>query len=435
MENIENNFEKEITREQVKELLEFIERKWDDLIYNSRGGAQEIGNDPDEILYLPNDYVVPNKERFSTMFYWDSYFIIQGLKTEGNRRELIKGIVDNCLYEVEKYSKVLNANKARWATRSQLPYLALMIKDVYPRTNIAGVKVISGKTKQDCLVKFSKDKKWLEQAFKTAKKEYNEYWMNRFHLTPTGLSRFYDESGNKAIGDYKKTHTYKSRAEASWDMSPRFDDEDIHDLLPVDLNCNLYQYENDFEKFAEILGKREEAARWRKKAVKRKGKINKMMWDEKDGLFFDYNFKIGKRKKIKSLASYQTMFVGLADGKQAEALKSNLKLFQTKGGLAACDRDYGCSDRQWNYPIIWAPLQYIAAKGLERYGYIKEAERVKKNFIALVCENWRKTGKIWEKYNGKTEETEAPFDRYPNQSGFGWTNAVMEAFIKEIYKI
>lgn len=406
--------EKEISKEEAKKLLGFIGRKWDDLIYNSRNGAREIGNDPNEILYLPNDYVVPNKEKFDEMFYWDSYFIIQGLKTEENRQELIKGIVDNCLYEVEKYSKVLNANKARWATRSQLPYLALMIKDVYES---------------------SRDKKWLEQAFKTAKKEYNGYWLDSCHLSETGLSRFYDESGDKAVGDYKKTHTYKSRAEASWDMSPRFDDEDIHDLLPVDLNCNLYQYENDFEKFAEILGKREEAARWRKKAVKRKGKINEMMWGEKDGLFFDYNFKIGKRKKIKSLAAYQAMFVGLVSKNQAGKLKNNLKLFQTKDGLAACDGDYGYSDRQWNYPIIWAPLQYIVAKGLERYGYMEEAERVKKDFIALVYENWRKTGKIWEKYNGETGEAEAPFDRYPNQSGFGWTNAVVEVFIKEKFKI
>lgn len=131
-------------------------------------------------MYLPEKYVAANQEKFNTMFYWDSYFIMQGLKTEKGRQELIKGIVDNCLYEAETYGKVLNANKKKWSTRSQMPYLALMIKAVYES---------------------SQDKEWLEKSFKIVKKEYNEYWMDEFHLTAAGLSRFYDESGGKAPFD------------------------------------------------------------------------------------------------------------------------------------------------------------------------------------------------------------------------------------------
>lgn len=159
------------------------------------------------------------------------------------------------------------------------------------------------------------------------------------------------------------------------------------------------------------------------------------MWDKESGLYYDYNFKTGKKKNIKSMAAYQAMFTGLADETQAEKLKNNLKIFQTEGGLAACDKDYDYTDRQWNYPIIWAPLQYIAAKGMERYGYKEEAEKIRKDFIRLVYDSWKKTGKIWEKYDGGFGSGEdVPFDRYPPQSGFGWTNGVVEAFIKETYK-
>lgn len=410
----EKDMESEITREQAKELLEFIEKKWDDFIFEAKNAPKDSDN-PDDILYLPEKYVAPNQEKFNAMFYWDSYFIIQGLKTEAGRQELIKGIVDNCLYQVETYGKVLNANKKKWSTRSQTPYLAPMIRDAYEDSH---------------------DKKWLEKAFDLVKKEYNEYWLDEFHLTLSGLSRFYDESGDSPIGDYKKSHTYKSRTEASWDMSPRFDDSDIHDLLPIDLNCNLYQYEKEFEKFALEFGNEEEAEDWNKKAEARKKTINELMWDEEDGLFYDYNFKTGEKKKIKSLACYQAMFAGLASAEQAEKMKDNLKIFETKKGLAACDKDYGYQDRQWNYPIIWAPLQYIAAKGMEKYGFSKEAEKIKKDFVKLVCENWERTGKIWEKYDGQEGSGEkVPFDRYPPQSGFGWTNAVAEVFIKERYRI
>ncbi|MBU3925408.1 hypothetical protein KJ854_05780, partial [Patescibacteria group bacterium] len=417
-------------------------------IFDAKNAPKDSDN-PDDILYLPEKYVAPNKEKFNAMFYWDSYFIIQGLKTEKNRQDLIKGVVNNCLYEIETYGKVLNANKKKWSTRSQLPYLAPMIEDVYPLANIKSSK--NGKGKKDSLRNFSNqksenigmgvyeescDKEWLAKAFDLVKKEYNEYWMDASHLTSTGLSRFYDESGDEPIGDYKKPHTYKSRAEASWDMSPRFDDSDIHDLLPIDLNCNLYQYEKEFEKFALEFGNEEEAEDWNKKAEARKKTINELMWDEEDDLFYDYNFKTGEKKKIKSLACYQAMFAGLASAEQAEKLKDNIKIFETKKGLAACDKDYGYQDRQWNYPIIWAPLQYAAAKGMENYGYKKEAEKIKKDFVKLVCENWERTGKIWEKYDGQEGSGEkVPFDRYPPQSGFGWTNAVAEVFIKERYRI
>lgn len=409
----ENDMEKEISKEQAKELLDYITAKWDEFIFEAKDAPKD-SNDPNTVLYLPEKYIAPNKEKFNAMFYWDSYFIIQGLKTETNRQELTKGIVDNFLYEVETYGKVLNANKKRWSTRSQLPYLALMIKDLYSK---------------------NQEKEWLKKAFILAKKEYNDYWTNEHHLTVTGLSRFYDESGDKAIGEYKKSHTYKSRAEASWDMSPRFDDSDIHDLLPVDLNCNLYQYEKQFQEFAEGLGNKKEAEEWGKKAEKRKEKINELMWEEESGLFYDYNFKTGKKKNVKSLAAYQAMFAGLASWEQAEKLKDNLKLFETKNGLAACDKNYGYNDRQWNYPMIWAPLQYICYEGMKKYGYSEEAKKISKDFVKLVCQNFKRTGKIFEKYNGQSGDLRVVSDRYASQEGFGWTNAVAEVFIREKYKI
>lgn len=409
----EKGKEKEISREQAKELLGFIENKWNDFIFEAKKAPKNSGN-PDDILYLPEKYVAPNKEKFNVMFYWDSYFIIQGLKSEKGSQNLIKGIVDNCLYEVDTYGRVLNANKKKWSTRSQLPYLELMVTDVYENFH---------------------DKIWLENAFDLVKKEYNEYWMDEFHLTSTGLSRFYDESGDKSIGDYKKTHAYKSRAEASWDMSPRFNDGDIHDLAPVDLNCNLYQYEKSFEKFSLELGNKKEAKEWTTKAEVRKKTINDLMWSNEDGLFFDYNVQTDKKKNIRSLAGYQSMFVGLASKKQAEALKKNIKIFETGGGLAACASEHESMDYQWDWPTVWAPLQYICYRGMSEYGFKKEAEEIAKNFIMTVYKNWKETGKIWEKYNGKTRDITQISERYPIQSGFGWTNAVTEVFIKENYKI
>ncbi len=84
------------------------------------------------LLYLPHPYVVPGG-RFNEMYGWDSYFIVLGLLREGEL-ELARSMVENFLYEIEHYGKILNANRTYYLTRSQPPFLTQMILEVYART-------------------------------------------------------------------------------------------------------------------------------------------------------------------------------------------------------------------------------------------------------------------------------------------------------------
>ena len=72
------------------------------------------------ILYLPNDFISPGG-RFWSDFFWDSYFIVLSLLKSGNF-ELAKGMVENCLFLVDRHGMVI-ANRKRWAAGSQLPFL------------------------------------------------------------------------------------------------------------------------------------------------------------------------------------------------------------------------------------------------------------------------------------------------------------------------
>src|SRR5262249_14294252 len=72
---------------------------------------RQLPDSPGEItrqglLYLPNPYVVPGG-RFNEMYGWDSYFIQVGLLRDGET-ELAKDIIDNFLYQIEHYGKILN---------------------------------------------------------------------------------------------------------------------------------------------------------------------------------------------------------------------------------------------------------------------------------------------------------------------------------------
>ena len=101
---------------------------------------------------------------------------------------------------------------------------------------------------------------------------------------------------------------------------------------------------------------------------------------------------------------------------------------RTPFGLLTCDHDYGYRDRQWNYPVGWAPLHWIAYHGLKDYGYKEDASRIAMKWIDLNLHIWKETGKFYEKYDVVVGTQEVLTDRY-SQEGFGWTNAVFHALV------
>jgi alpha,alpha-trehalase len=126
------------------------------------------------LLYLENPYVVPGGQ-FNEMYGWDSYFIIRGL-LRAHRTELAKGMVENFFFEINHYGGVLNANRTYYLTRSQPPFLSSMILAVYD------AEAAEGKSNLP----------WLENAYRFALRDY-EQWNEQPHSAGnTGLSRYFD---------------------------------------------------------------------------------------------------------------------------------------------------------------------------------------------------------------------------------------------------
>ena len=80
---------------------------------------------------------------------------------------------------------------------------------------------------------------------------------------------------------------------------------------------------------------------------------------------------------------------------------------------------------QWDKPYGWAPVELIAVEAMRRYGFRSEADRVSKEFLTTVIENYRRDGTIREKYNVVTRGTQSKVTAgyQTNVVGFGWTNA------------
>jgi alpha,alpha-trehalase len=404
------------------------------------------------LLYVPHPYIVPGG-RFKEMYGWDSYFILEGLLRSGHI-QLAKDITDNQLYEIQHYGKVLNANRSYYINRSQPPFISEMVLAVYSKT---------------------KDKNWLRHASPLIEKQYH-YWTSGEHLisqgAAAGLSRYFSYGEGPAIeveqgeikdgknhyqrvqeffsshadaldniGDYyDKQHDrltplfYKADGtmrESGFDPSYRFGafNTDILNYAPVCLNSLLYKMERDLGKIDGILGQPLKQQAYLKRAKQRKAIINRALWDEKHGLFDDYNFAAKQQRYYPFGTMFFPLWAGLATQHQATKTFQNLSLLERKGGLMTSTYQSG---NQWDAPFMWAPLQDIAVKGLLNYPQIPEsktaARRISIKFINTVTSKFDAEHTIFEKYDAlNSSDTISQKIKYgysSNEIGFGWTNGV-----------
>lgn len=391
--------ETRIRKEDYKACLDYIETYWNELIcYYPKDRFIHLG--------LPNRFVVPSTDIFNRdQFYWDSYFTIVGL-VKCDRVDLAKGMVDNLAFLFKRFHIVPMRNRYYNIGISQIPFLTSMALEVYE----------AGKSNH-----------WLKKMIHVAEGELKEYWMNpkltEKHIVYKGLSRYCD---------HYITHL-GAEHESGWDMTSRFNDHCL-DFLPVDLNSCLYKYEMDIAEVYHLNNDSEKRAHYHSQAEKRKKKIHELMWNEKKGFFFDYNYLKKEQSKFYSLAGFYPLWSKAASFDQAEKVRAQLHLFENKGGLANTQSNDLCDEfKQHDYPNGWAQQHWIVIKGLLNYGFTEDARRIAQKWLNMNKVVFQKTGKFWEKYNvvkGTIGENNA--DRYPIQSGFGWTNAVFVRLIEEL---
>ncbi len=391
----------ELTPDEVRKARDYIKNYWPKL-------ERYHPKDDESLLGLPNRYLVPAYEEdhpfdFNELYYWDSYFMIQGMLDE-DHKDLVMGILDNLLYMQKRFGVIPNASRTYLMGRSQPPLLTSFIFDVYDT--------------------YKPGKVWLKRAIEQAQNEYTTVWMGdkkpNWRQVYRGLSRYYDINMLNDLAE----------AESGWDLTPRFARRALN-FLPVDLNSLLYKYEMDFARAADILGDKKEAKEWRAQARHRNRVMNILMWSQNRGLYYDYNYTKERRGTVSSLAAYYPMWAGLASEKQARKLVKNLNKFEEQGGLAATDQQLiipvpGTIPTQWAYPNGWAPLHFIVIKGLERYGYEFEARRIGMKWLRTNLNWFEKNNVFLEKYNVAAPEKPPIKGVYPSQTGFGWTNSIFE---------
>lgn len=406
-------------------------------------------------------FVVPGG-RFNEMYGWDSYFESIGLILDG-KVDLAKAMADNFQYEIEHYGKILNANRSYYLTRTQPPFYSRMISEIFEVTG---------------------DKQWLERHLRTAIKEYETVWMvPGERLTGFGLNRYlaeglgkppeaeaghfhhvfgkYAEQAGMALEEYEKLYSEgkiknealdryfvhdRSVRESGHDTSYRLEGI-CADIIPVELNAFLYQYEIDFahlieKEFSDSFehnDKKYNAAYWKHKAAYRKERMNSLLWNDEKGMYFDFNIEEGAQNEFVSATIFTPMWAGICNSTQASLLVENgIKLLKEKGGIASCNKESRGEitehrpQKQWDYPYGWAPHQMMIWKGLKTYGFDKELQELVYRWLYMITRNAVDyNGTIPEKYD-VVIATHKVFAEYGNvgtefqyitREGFGWMNA------------
>jgi alpha,alpha-trehalase len=391
----------------IAEALKYIEKHWSVLTHEQKG-------DKGTIIGLPYPYIVPAADKkakftFQEQYYWDSYYESIGL-VGTDRQEIAEGMLDNLLYLFERFHFIPNASRMYFMSRSQPPLLTSYIKLIYETGN--------------------KDSEWLKSKMNVAEREYDNVWTSNahpfWHEIYHGLSRYYDINMLHDLAE----------AESGWDMTTRFERKCL-DYLPVDLNSMLYKYEVDFAWAAREQNNISRAKHWEALAGKRKHEMQKYMWHNRRGFYFDYNYSKEQMGDVWSLAGFYPMWAGLATAEQAEQMVRNLTKFENSGGLATTTRPlldmsiFGSLKTQWSFPNGWAPLHYTVIEGLKNYGYHEEAERIARKWIHTNLYWFERDGVFLEKYNVVKPHKGPVEGLYPSQTGFGWTNAVFVKLCKD----
>ncbi|KAJ1732194.1 hypothetical protein LPJ61_002165 [Coemansia biformis] len=408
------------------------------------------------MLELPHRFVVPGG-RFREIYYWDTYFSLEGMLRSG-LLTLAREAIQNLLTLVDKHGFVPNGARVYYLGRSQPPLLALMVKLYHEHSG---------------------DTEFVHSALPLLQREH-KYWIDNHSVNvqcgpgnetlamtryitetdvprPEAYSADYDLAHNVSAtdADGQQQQIYEdvaAAAESGWDFSTRWvrnpeapRDKVLqtirtHAVVPVDLNAIMYQVETSIAELADLVHV-PLPDDYRRMASRRRRAVDHLMLNPETGQYRDYILEDAKMSSVSSaggLWPYWAFGGPSASAKKEFAAVSGL-LEKNKGGIPATLRNSG---QQWDWPMAWPPLQYVAIQAALQTGHQDLALRIAQAFVDSVFCGWystggslqgmlkqlpnkNDTGHIFEKYSSIEVGAPGGGGEYEVQPGFGWTNGVL----------
>ncbi|KAK3076671.1 hypothetical protein LTS18_012374, partial [Coniosporium uncinatum] len=284
------------------------------------GGATNCTGCVDSFLPVERTFVVAGG-RFREPYYWDSFWIVEGLlRTQGSFTQIALNIIENFLDFVEEFGFVPNGARVYYLNRSQPPLLTQMVRVYVEYTNDTSILARA-------LPILEKEYDfWINNQTVDVQKNGQTYTLNQYTVennqprpesyredyVQANNASFYAASGEvynepRPLTDEEKAQLYQnlaSGAESGWDYSSRWlanpadavngdyfplRSLNVVKIVPVDLNSILYYNEVCIAQFHALLGDSSAESQWNDRAATRKTAMTAVLWDEELYSYFDYN--------------------------------------------------------------------------------------------------------------------------------------------------
>ncbi|KAF9048571.1 alpha,alpha-trehalase-neutral trehalase [Panaeolus papilionaceus] len=439
-------------------------------------------------------FIVPGA-RFNELYNWDSYFIALGLLVDG-QVQMAKGMVEHFIFEIKHYGKILNGSRSYYLCRTQPPFLTDMALQIYNQLDRSDVdanndwlkRAIQGAIKEYHTI-------WVAEPRMDPKTGLSRYRPDGLGIPPEteathfthilepyaakhGLSVLeFSEKYNDGVLKEPELDEYflhdRAVRESGHDTTYRFEKR-CANLGTIDLQCLLYKYEVDIgtairEVFDDELELEEDfplapfppsvesyanphressksckqrSDEWFERAEFRREMIDKYLWNESKSLYFDYDTVAEKQILYESVTSFWALWAGCSSEEQCWKMVSrSMKKFEVLGGLVSGTEEsrgkisLDRPNRQWDYPYAWPPHQIMTWVGLERYGYLDEAQRLAYRFLYMMTTAFVDfNGVVPEKFDA-VKLSHLVDAEYGNQGidfkmvpreGFGWMNSAYQ---------
>lgn len=409
----------------IREFVTKVIDIWPDLTRSYKGSNTNCTDCPNSFIPINRTFVIAGG-RFREPYYWDSYWILEGLlRTRGSFTQIAKNTLENFLDFVEQFGFVPNGARIYFLNRSQPPMLSQMVKLYIDHTNDTAIL-------QRALPLLVKEHAWwMNNRTVDVQVGGKTYKLNRYAVSNTeprpesyredfetaSNSSYYAQSGiiypeTKKLNDSQRAVLYANMAtggENGWDFSSRWianPSDSVRDVyfplrtnnaqnvVPVCLNSILYGNEMTIGGFFNSTGNTTAGQEWAAKAKARSEAMHATMWNETHFSYFDYNLT-SSAQDVYTLADddtsiydngtltgappgYQVAFNGAQfypfwQGAAPTYLKENPQAVKTAYARVAQYlkvRKGGIpatnlkAREQWDQPNVWPPLMHILMQGL-----------------------------------------------------------------------